>query len=322
MRLHQPPTTNHQPRTTNDEPPTTNHLRGLAACGVLFALMAALTEDFATGGNLRSISSATVPLFLLALGQMAVMISGGIDLSVTSTMALVSVTGAAVMRGCGSPAAGVAVMLGVGAGIGLLNGGAVAWLRLPPFMVTLTTQMFLSGLAVWAVQSKNIGGIPAGFLRLGQEMPMAAGAAVVCGAMGHVLLRKSVWGRQLYAAGLNAEAARFSGLPVPWVRVRSYVVSGLLAAAAAVILTARLETGSPVLGQRMLLDVIGAAVLGGVSLQGGRGHVLWVLGGALFFAVLDNALNLLGLSHFRIMMVKGCVILAAAAYDAWRTKAR
>lgn len=284
--------------------------------------MAALTEDFATGGNLRSISSATVPLFLLALGQMAVMISGGIDLSVTSTMALVSVTGAAVMRGCGSPAAGVAVMLGVGAGIGLLNGGAVAWLRLPPFMVTLTTQMFLSGLAVWAVQSKNIGGIPAGFLRLGQEMPMAAGAAVVCGAMGHVLLRKSVWGRQLYAAGLNAEAARFSGLPVPWVRVRSYVVSGLLAAAAAVILTARLETGSPVLGQRMLLDVIGAAVLGGVSLQGGRGHVLWVLGGALFFAVLDNALNLLGLSHFRIMMVKGCVILAAAAYDAWRTKAR
>jgi ribose/xylose/arabinose/galactoside ABC-type transport system permease subunit len=124
----------------------------------------------------------------------------------------------------------------------------------------------------------------------------------------------------LYAAGLNAEAARFSGLPVPLIRVRSYVAGGLLAAAASVILTARLETGSPVLGQRMLLDVIGAAVLGGVSLHGGRGQVAGVLGGALFFTILDNALNLLGLSHFRIMMVKGGVILAAAGIDAWRNK--
>ena len=189
-------------------------------------------------------------------------------------------------------------------------------------MVTLTTQMFVSGLAVWAVQSKNISGIPPAFVQLGKEVPLAAGAAILCGALTHVLLRNSVWGRQLFAAGWNAEAARFSGLPVPRVRLRSYVASGLLAAVAAIILTARLETGSPVLGQRMLLDVIGAAVLGGVSLHGGRGHVLWVLGGALFFAVLDNALNLLGLSHFKIMMVKGGVILAAAALDAWRTTAR
>jgi ribose/xylose/arabinose/galactoside ABC-type transport system permease subunit len=282
--------------------------------------MAFLTRDLATAGNLRGIGSALVPLFLLALGQMAVMISGGIDLSVTATVALSSVTGAAVMRATGSPAAGVAAMLGVGAGVGLLNGACVAWLRLPPFMVTLTTQMFLSGLAVWAVQSKNIGGIPEGFTRLGKEMPLAGGTAIACGALGYVLLRNTVWGRQLYAAGLNAEAARFSGLPVPLIRVRSYVAGGLLAAAASVILTARLETGSPVLGQRMLLDVIGAAVLGGVSLHGGRGQVAGVLGGALFFTILDNALNLLGLSHFRIMMVKGGVILAAAGIDAWRNK--
>ena len=298
------------------------NLRGLLACGALFAVMALVTEDMATAGNLKSIGGAVIPLFLLALGQMAVMISGGIDLSVTATMALTSVTGAAVMRETGSATAGVAVMLGLGAFVGLANGAAVAWLRMPPFMVTLTTQMFLAGLAVWVVESKNIGGIPPGFARLGKDVGIATSVAVVCGALGHVLLRKSVWGRQLFAAGLNAEAARFSGLPVPWVRVRGYVASGLLAAAAAVILTARLETGSPVLGQRMLLDVIGAAVLGGVSLHGGRGHVLWVLGGALFFAVLDNALNLRGLSHFKIMMVKGGVILAAAALDAWRTKAR
>lgn len=291
------------------------HLRGLVACGLLFSVMATMTENLATAGNLRGIASMVVPLFLLALGQMAVMISGGIDLSVTATMALASVTGAAVMRDSGSAAAGVAAMLGVGAVVGFANGAAVAGLRLPPFMVTLTTQMFLAGLAVWAVQSKNITGIPPDFVRLGKEMPLAAGIAIVCGAAAHVLLRRSVWGRQLFAAGLNAGTARFSGLPVPWIRVRSYVASGLLAAAASVILTARLETGSPVLGQRMLLDVIGAAVLGGVSLHGGRGHVLWVLGGALFFAVLDNALNLQGRTHFEIMMIKGGVILAAAALD-------
>ncbi|HWB05635.1 MAG TPA: ABC transporter permease [Verrucomicrobiales bacterium] len=296
------------------------NLRGLAACAVLFAIMAATTEGMASVENLRSIGTAAIPLFLLALGQMAVIISGGIDLSVTATMALSSITGAVVMRETGSTAAGVTAMLTVGAAIGLINGAAVAWLRLPPFMVTLTTQMFLSGLAVWAVQSKNIGGISPGFVRIGKEVGIAAGIAVVCGLLGHVLLRKSVWGRQLFATGFNAEAARFSGLPVPWVRVRSYIAGGLLAAAAAVILTARLETGSPVLGQRMLLDVIGAAVLGGVSLHGGRGHVLWVLGGALFFSVLDNALNLRGLSHFKIMMAKGGVLLAAAALDAWRSK--
>jgi ribose/xylose/arabinose/galactoside ABC-type transport system permease subunit len=296
------------------------NLHGLAACALLFGIMAVTTEDLATADNVRSIGSAAIPLFLLALGQMAVMISGGIDLSVTATMALASVTGAVVMRATGSAVAGVSAMLAIGAATGLANGAAVAWLRLPPFMVTLTTQMFLSGLAVWAVQSKNIGGIPPEFLKLGKETGIAASVAVLCGVLGHMLLRKSVWGRQLFAAGLNAEAARFSGLPVPWVRVRSYVACGLLASAAAVILTARLETGSPVLGQRMLLDVIGAAVLGGVSLHGGRGHVLWVLGGALFFAVLDNALNLLGLSYFKIMMAKGGVILGAAALDAFRRK--
>lgn len=296
------------------------HLRGLLACAVLFAVMAMVTDDLATTRNLTSIGSSVIPLFLLALGQMAVMISGGIDLSVTATIALASVTGATVMRDNGSVTAGVAAMLATGMAVGLANGAAVAWLRLPPFIVTLTTQMFLSGLAVWMVQSKSIGGLPSGFVRLGKEIPLATGAAVVAGALGHVLLQRSVWGRQLYAAGVNPEAARFSGLPVPWIRLRSYVAGGLLAALASVILTARIETGSPVLGQRMLLDVIGAAVLGGVSLHGGRGHVLWVLGGALFFAVLDNALNLLDLSHFRIMMAKGGVILAAAAFDAWKTK--
>ena len=244
------------------------NLRGLLACGVIFAVMALITDDLASAENCRSIGSATIPLFLLALGQMAVMISGGIELSVTATMALASVMGAAVMRDTGSAAAGVAVMLGVGAAVGLANGAAVARLRLPPFMVTLITMMFFSGAAVRAVESKNISGLAAGFLTLGKSLPVAAGMALGAGMIVHVLLRHTVWGRSLRAVGYNSCAAAFAGLRTGQTVALTYVLSGVLAGLAAVIYTARLETGSPVLGQRMLLDVVGAAVIGGISLTG------------------------------------------------------
>ena len=122
----------------------------------------------------------------------------------------------------------------------------------------------------------------------------------------------------LEGVGQNSKTAHVSGVPVDGVIITAYATSGLFAAAASIIYTARLETGSPVLGQRILLDVIGASVLGGTSLFGGKGKVLWTLFGALFLTVLDNALNLLGLSHFVIMIVKGTVILGAALLDVGR----
>ena len=134
------------------------------------------------------------------------------------------------------------------------------------------------------------------------------------------MLARSLFGRWLHAVGYNARAAFVSGVPVDRVITGAYVVSGVLAAAASVLYTARLETASPVLGQRMLLDVLGATVIGGTSLFGGKGKVVWTLFGALFLTLLDNGLNLIGLSHFSIMMVKGAVIVLAALLDATRNR--
>jgi ribose/xylose/arabinose/galactoside ABC-type transport system permease subunit len=214
----------------------------------------------------------------------------------------------------------VLVMLLAGALLGALNGVAVARLRMPAFIVTLTTMMFFSGFAIWLTQSRNIGGLPASFTRLGGNVWIALALAGVTGGLVHLGLSRSLFGRWLYAVGHNVRAANVSGVPVAGVVVGAYIASGLCAAVAAVIYTGQAEAGSPVLGQRILLDVIGATVLGGASLFGGKGKVLWTLWGVLFFKLIDNSLNLLNLTVFTITMVKGAVILGAAVLDATRQR--
>jgi ribose/xylose/arabinose/galactoside ABC-type transport system permease subunit len=264
-----------------------------------------------------------MPLLVVALGQMFVLISRGIDLSVTSTIALASVLGAMVMNDesgwlRGNSLAGIAAMLAVGALLGAANGAAIVRLRLPPFILTLTTMMFVSGFAIWLTRSKNIFGLPAAFNAIGAHTLPAL--AVTCGVAvaAHLALSRTLFGRWLYAVGHNERAAHVSGVPVARVTLGAYVVCGLCAAVAAVLYTGRLETGSPTMGARILLDVIGATVIGGTSLYGGKGKVLWTVFGVLFFTLIDNTLNLQNFSHFTIMMVKGAVILLAAVLDAAR----
>ncbi|MBX3733417.1 MAG: ABC transporter permease [Verrucomicrobiae bacterium] len=295
---------------------------------LLFLALAPFTPALASKGNALNLVGNLVPLFVVATGLTVVLISGGMDLSLTSIIALTSVVGAMVMNGdtgwlAGSPLAAptaVAVMLLLGAAAGLINGVAVALLRMPAFIVTLTTMMFFSGLAIWISQSKPVDRLPDGFIALGSRPGIAVGIAAVLGGWAHLMLTRSLFGRWLHAVGQNPRTARVSGVPVAGVLIAAYVVSGVFAAAASVLYTARLETGSPVHGQRLLLDVLGATVIGGTSLFGGRGRVAWTLCGVLFLTLLDNALNLLGLSHFTIMMVKGGVILLAALLDGWRSR--
>ncbi len=282
--------------------------------------------------NIRNIFSNMLPLLVVAVGQTVVLISGGIDLSATSVIGLSSVVGAWVMSGdsgllAGHPAAapaGAAAMLLAGCLVGLLNGAAVTRLRMPPFIVTLTGMMFVGGLALWLTKSRPIYNLPAAFTALGKGSSFGVPhALVVAGALAaavHVLLTHSLPGRWLYAVGMNPRASRISGVPVNRVLTLAYVLSSGCAAVAAVLYTARLETGSPVLGQRILLDVIGAAVIGGTSLFGGKGKVSWTVLGVGFICLIDNSLNMLGLSYFVVIMVKGGVILLAALFDATRTR--
>jgi len=293
-----------------------------------FAAVLPFTPGLASRENLGNILFTLLPLFIVAIGQTLVLITGGIDLSVTSIMALTSVTGALLMNAengwlAGSlwaVPAGLLAMLLVGGLVGLLNGVAITRFRMPPFIVTLTTMIFFSGLAIWLTKSKTIYHLPAAFNALGGRTGIAFLITAALGLAAHAMLSRSLFGRWLYAVGHNAKASLISGVPVTGVVVTAYVVSGVFAAIAAVLYTGQAETGSPVLGQRLLLDIVGATVIGGTSLFGGKGKILWTLFGVLFIKLIDNSLNLLDLSYFSIMMVKGGVILFAALMDSVRTR--
>ena len=293
-----------------------------------FAIFAPFTPGFASLDNLVNVVAALLPLFALAMGQTIVLITAGIDLSVTSTVALCSITGAAVMSNdhgwlAGSPLAvpvALVAMLTLGGLVGLGNGISITGFKMPPFIVTLTAMMFLSGLAIWLTKSKNVGSLPAGFSRFAGNVFLACVLVTGLGLSAHVMLGRSLWGRWLYAVGHNACTSRISGVPVTGVVISAYVLSGTLAAVASVLYTAQAETGSPVMAQRHLLDVVGATVIGGTSLFGGRGKIAWTLFGVIFLKLIDNILNLLDLSYFSIMMVKGGVILFAALLDAIRNR--
>jgi ribose/xylose/arabinose/galactoside ABC-type transport system permease subunit len=301
----------------------------LALCGIYGGVMAAIAPGFATPENLTNVLIAMLPLLVVATGQTVVLITAGIDLSVTSTIALTSVVGAALITDdsgplsgsvWGPPAAMLAMIL-VGSAVGFVNGACVAWLGMPAFIVTLTTMMFLSGLAVWGTQSESIYNLPSGFLIVGQNIWVAAAIAVLVALATQVLLSRTLWGLGLRAVGTNPRAALVSGVPVRRVTILAYVISGACAAVASIFITGQLETGSPVQWENNLLDVIGATVIGGTSLYGGRGHVLWTASGVLLLTLIDNSLNLLNLSYFTIMMAKGGVILLAALLDTLRHRA-
>jgi ribose/xylose/arabinose/galactoside ABC-type transport system permease subunit len=300
----------------------------LLLCVLYFVSLAPFTPGFTTQSNFANLLTTLLPLFVVAVGETVVLIGGGIDLSVTSIIALCSITGAAVMNGdhgwlAGHPLAvpiGIVAILLTGVLVGGLNGLAITLFRMPPFIVTLTSMMFFSGLAIWLTQSKNIGNLPPAFNAIGGRLWIALPVTLLLGGVAHFLLSRTVGGRWLYAVGHNVQAARISGVPVQGVLIAAYVLSGLCAALASILYTGQAESGSPILGQKLLLDIIGATVIGGTSLFGGKGKILWTLFGVLFIKLIDNSLNLLDLSYFAIMMVKGGVILFAAFLDALRNK--
>jgi len=295
---------------------------------VYFAGLAPFTTGFASGSNLQTILAYALPILVVSVGLTLVLIIGGIDLSVTSIIALASVVGGKIMSAdegwlAGSALAipvGLLAMLLVGATLGAVNGFAVTVCRIPAFIATLTTMMFVSGLAIWFTLSRKIGGLPPNFLLIGQQLWIVAAITGVATWLAHVALARALYGRWLYAIGHNARAALVSGVPVQRVIFFTYVGCGLFAGLAAILLTAGLETGNPEMARDNLLDIVGAVVIGGTSLYGGKGRVHGTVFGVLFLALVDNSLNLLGLHFYTITMIKGGVILAAALTDALRNK--
>jgi len=298
----------------------------LLLCLLTCVIGAPLTPGFASSGNVLNILGMAAPLLILALGQMLVMISAGIDLSGTAIMAVASIWGAQLMQPGLTPLpAGpwlvplvVVAMPCIGGAFGAANGALISWGRIPPFLATLISMVFLYGLAAWWTRSASIGNLPTEFIALGSQpwivFPVAATIAILVDR----ILRRTLYGRWLYALGSNPETAWVSGVAVQQTVFVTYAGAGFLAGTAAILFTAQLETGSPVLGKNLMLDVIGAVVIGGTSLFGGVGRVSWTVGGVLFLVLLENILSLHNLSHFVVMMAKGALILAACLLDSLR----
>ena len=283
-------------------------------------ILATTSEAFLTPGNLMNVLRQNAFTAILAAGMSFAILTGGIDLSVGSVVALAGVLCADVLQRQGGLAAGIATGLAVGVAVGAVNGLAVTRLRIPPFIVTLAMMLLVRGAAYKYTDARTISGLPEGFAALSHGLiPAAIMAAVFAGAW--VLLMRTPFGRHVYATGGNREAAHLAGIRVPRVLLQVYMLCGLCAGLAGVLVASRLNAGYPKAGEFYELDAITAVVVGGTSLFGGRGSIWGTLAGAFFIGILNNGLNLFHVEHYDQLVVKGVVLLLAASLDRWRSDA-
>ena len=286
---------------------------------LLCAALWILTPHFLTLSNLVNIVEQTSINAIVAAGMTFVILSGGIDLSVGSMVALTGVVlGTALQGGQMLP---VALILAAAAGIacGLANGALISFGRLPPFIVTLGMMSIARGAALLFTEGRPVSGFDASFrsIAIGRVgvVPAPVIVMAVVYAAAYFVLARTRFGRYVYAIGGNEEAARLSGVAVRFHKTMIYGVSGLMSAIAAVMLTARLNSAQPIAGINYELDAIAATVIGGTSLMGGEGTLGGTLVGALIMGVLRNGLNLLGVSSFLQQIVIGGVIVVAVLLD-------
>jgi ribose transport system permease protein len=285
----------------------------------LCVLLWILTPHFLTVSNLLNVLEQTAINAIIAVGMTFVIISGGIDLSVGSLLALAGVVLASRLH-AGSPiVVAIGAAMAVGFLFGALNGIAITRGRLPPFIATLGMMSVARGCALLFTDGRPISGFDPEFRSIatarfaGIPSPVFITAAAYM--LGQFVLSETRFGRYVYALGGNEEATRLSGVHVRLHKTVVYGVSGLTSACAAVLLTARLNSAQPIAGMMYELDAIAATVIGGTSLMGGEGHLGGTLIGALIMGVLRNGLNLLGVSSFLQQVVIGVVIVFAVLID-------
>ncbi len=275
-------------------------------------------------------------LGILVVGQTLVFVTGNFDLSAESTVGLTAFIGAWLILPARSPANGsglmlpvflsIVIMLAVGSLVGWINGSLITRLRMNNFIVTLAMQIALRGIVLVINNGFPVFGTPSAFNWLGSgrigPIPVAIVVVILFFVIGYAVLHRSRFGRELYAIGSNSSAARVAGVNTDR-RVRQvYVISGVLAAVAGLMLAGQVSAVTTDMGQNMTFDIFAAAVIGGVSLNGGRGSMLGALGGVLLLSAIAAGLNLVNISPFWLDPVRGLVILLAMLLDAQKTRFR
>ena len=290
----------------------------------LIVLMSAIAPNFNRVDNLLNIARSISINAILAAGLTFVILTGGIDLSVGSIVAVSGVV--AVVAAIAGVPAPVAVVLGmaVGAVCGFVNGALTAYLALAPFIVTLGTMTFLRGLAYTITEGQPIVASDLSFKDLGNgylwgiPIPVLLMAAVYLVAW--FILERTHYGRHIYAVGGNAQAARLAGVRVNRITTSVYIIAGACAGLAGVIFAARVISAQPTAGTGYELDAIAAVVLGGTSLAGGRGRIIGTLIGSVILGVLGTGLILMNVPFFTQLLIKGVVIILAVAIDSLKSR--
>lgn len=294
---------------------------------LVIAFFAYRSARFATPENVVTILVAAAPFALIALGQTLVILTGGIDLSVGSVIALSAMSGALAAT-LFPDAIWLAVVVAILAGLaaGSINGFVVSVMNVPPFIATLGMLTLASGLAFVIGGGAPINGLPSGFGAIANTQIFGLTIPVILMIVGIVglgiIMRRTSFGLRIYAVGGNELAARIAGVKTRRVLFSVYAISGALAGLSGIMLASRVITGTPSLGQGYELDAIAAVVIGGASLLGGRGSVWGTALGLLLIQTLNNGLDILTVPAYWQDVIKGVLIVAAVAVDVWAAKRR
>ena len=311
--------------------------RALIALVIIVAIFAVLSDNYLTTGNLTTITKQVAFNAIVALGMLMVILNGGIDLSVGSTVGLTAAVAGNLFRGLDLPLSQaimfppvwVIVILSVAVGmlVGYLNGLLIAKLNLAPFIVTLGMLYVARGLTQVLLNGQNITNELSGQPYLGNTgffdvfasrplgLPISAWVMIILAVVFSLLLTRTPFGRWLYATGSNERAAQLSGVPVKRVQTRIYVISGFCAGVVGILQMANISSSTADLGQFYELNAIAAVVIGGAALSGGRGSVRGTIIGAFVIGFLANGLVIVGVSPFWQQVITGAVIILAVAVD-------
>ncbi|HCC4234835.1 TPA: L-arabinose ABC transporter permease AraH [Klebsiella pneumoniae] len=290
----------------------------LVVFAVLFIGCVIFVPNFASFVNMKGLGLAISMSGMVACGMLFCLASGDFDLSVASVIACAGVTTAVVIN--------LSESLLLGALSGLVNGFVIARLKINALITTLATMQIVRGLAYIISDGKAVGIEDERFFTLGYAnwfgLPAPIWLTVACLVVFGLLLNKTTFGRNTLAIGGNEEAARLAGVPEVRTKIIIFVLSGLVSAAAGIILASRMTSGQPMTSIGYELIVISACVLGGVSLKGGIGKISYVVAGILILGTVENAMNLLNISPFSQYVVRGVILLAAVIFDRYKQKAK
>ncbi|OIJ14278.1 ribose ABC transporter permease [Anaerobacillus alkalilacustris] len=307
--------------TKNNLKPLLGLLGPFIGLMVIIIVISIMNPSFLTFSNILNVLRQVSINALIAFGMTFVILTGGIDLSVGSTLAFSSAVTASLLASGVDPFIAVSIGLIVGTLLGAFNGLIISKGKVAPFIATLATMTIYRGLTLMYTEGRPITGLGDStfFEMMGRGyflgIPFPAVTMMISFTILYIILKKTTFGRRVYAVGGNEEAAILSGIKADRIKIYVYSLTGFLSALAGLILTSRLNSAQPTAGAMYELDAIAAVVLGGTSLTGGRGWIIGTLIGALIIGVLNNGLNLLGVSSFFQQVVKGGVILLAVLMD-------